>query len=168
MTTSQYVFIWIIGIVIALAPFAAAPYLMRFLKVLFYIATWPYFLWKKYSRWRKAKTRRRNYEVLGNYISLLGNNPDSLSYFKALIEDGISEEKFLELLETNVIKLRHFENNKKREEIRSQLEEQEQVKAMANEQQELLAKAEMGLEQIHFKQKLLDNFYRKIQKKYRM
>ena len=46
--------------------------------------------------------------------------------------------------------------------------QEEQLKEMAAEQKELLLQARLSLEQIRFREKLLDQLYHKIRKKYRL
>ena len=76
--------------------------LSTILKFIFYVLAWPYYLWK----WRRekinVKNRQKNYEILGEYIALLGNNPEVLSYLKKRIEKGVSPEEFSKILDNKL------------------------------------------------------------------
>lgn len=135
-------------------------------KAIWYIVFSPYYLIKWWLKRKAAKRRRRNYEILGNYVALLGNNPEILQYFRHLIEKGIPSEELHTLLETNLKNLKNFEIGKKRDLIKSQLEQETNWKQMAAEQQELLVQSRISLEQIKFREEVLDNLYHKIKKKY--
>ncbi len=137
-------------------------------KFLLYIIAFPYFLWRWNRKRYLTKTRRHNYEMLGNYISIFAGHSDILKHLRKLIEDGISEPEFQALLDTNLKNLTEFEVDKEKKVIRAKLEEEIDFKKMAIEQQELLIQSKLSLEQIKFREKLLDNLYKKMQEKYKI
>lgn len=137
-----------------------------FAKLFIRIFFFPYFLLKWYLQRRTRKRRRRNYEILGQYVALLGNNAGTLGYFRELIEKGIKEEELESLIQANVQKMRDFDESKKKKAIRRKLEDEMQMQELAQEQQEILAEAKVSLEQIKFREKLLDGLYQKIRRKY--
>ncbi len=149
-----------------LMPFSFGKMLLWAFKILVYGIGFPYFAW----RWKKKKmlgdTKKANYELLGHYVALLGNNSEILRYLKKLIESGISEKDFYLVMKLNLENLKNFELEKEREIIRARLEEESDFKKMAAEQQELLIQSKLSLEQIKFREQLLENLYNKMEKKY--
>ena len=133
-----------------------------FLRLFFF----PYYLIRWFFQRRKTKRRRRNYEILGQYVALLGNNAGTIGYFRELIEKGIKEEELEDLIQANLQKIKDFEESKKKEAIRNELEKKMNMQELAQEQQEILTEAKMSLEQIKFREKLLDGLYQKIRRKY--
>ncbi len=137
-----------------------------FVKILVYIIGFPYFLWRWHRNRALAKTRRLNYEFLGNYIALFAHNPEILKYLRSLIEEGISEQDFQNLLQRNLENLKAAELEQQKKLIREQLEQEQEFKKMATEQQELLIQSKLSLEQIKFRQQLLEHLYQKMAQKY--
>ena len=126
----------------------------------------PFYLIKWWLRKKEVERRRRNYEILGQYVALLGNNSATLGFFRELIEKGIKEEELEKLIQANLQKMKDFDEGKKKEAIRNKLEEEMQMRELAQEQQTILSEAKMSLEQIKFREQLLDGLYQKIRRKY--
>ena len=137
-------------------------------KALLYIIGFPYYIFRWKHKRYIARQRQNNYEILSNYIMVLEQHPQLLKYVKNLIEAGITEKELSTFLENNLHNLKNFEFNQKRDEIKKQFEQEKNFKELAKEQQELLLQSRLSLEQIQFREKLLDNLYKKIQKKYRL
>lgn len=136
-----------------------AKFLLRTLFFPFYLIRW-------WLRKKEIERRRRNYEILGQYVALLGNNSATLGFFRELIEKGIKEEELEKLIQANLQKMKDFDEGKKKEAIRNKLEEEMQMRELAQEQQTILSEAKMSLEQIKFREQLLDGLYQKIRRKY--
>jgi hypothetical protein len=168
----QELFIYIvilIGFAIVLTPFGFGQVVVTyFFRTIFYLITSPYQLWKWRRKRREAKVRRQNYEILGNYVASLGNDPEILQYFRHLIEDGIETQELETLLEVNAQNLKNLEAMHQKEIVEETREQGEELKKMAAEQKELLLQSRLSLEQIKFREKLLEQLYAKIQKKYRL
>lgn len=151
-----------------LMPFSFGKALLWFCKFLIYCIGSPYFIW----RWKKNKVlkqrQQKNYDLLGKYVVLLGNNPEILKYLRKLIESGITEKDFHLVMQVNLENLKNFELEKEREIIRTRLEEEADFKKMAIEQQDLLVQSKLSMEQIKFREQLLDNLYKKMEKKYHL
>ncbi|BBM83005.1 hypothetical protein [Candidatus Uabimicrobium amorphum] len=135
-------------------------------KFLFRTIFFPFYLIRWWLRKKEIERRRRNYEILGQYVALLGNNSATLGFFRELIEKGIKEEELEKLIQANLQKMKDFDEGKKKEAIRSKLEEEMQMRELAQEQQTILSEAKMSLEQIKFREQLLDGLYQKIRRKY--
>lgn len=135
-------------------------------KFLLRMVFFPFYLIKWWLRKKEVERRRRNYEILGQYVALLGNNSATLGFFRELIEKGIKEEELEKLIQANLQKMKDFDEGKKKEAIRNKLEEEMQMRELAQEQQTILSEAKMSLEQIKFREQLLDGLYQKIRRKY--
>lgn len=126
----------------------------------------------KFCSWlieiHRAKRRRRNYEILGRYVALFDNNPEIIKYFRNLIECGIVEEELQAMLEANISYLRNFEIEAEREQSTNKLQQEQRLKKIAAEQQQILLQSRLSLEQIKFREQLLDQLYQKIRKKYQL
>lgn len=161
-----------IGLVLGLAmllPFGIGNFLARLMwKAMLYTLGSPYWLWVGLRELRLARRRRANYELLGRYVALLGNNPEILRYFRQLIETGISQKELEKLINDNLSNLRQFEITQQQEEVRQKSQQEEMLKKLMTEQQEILAKSRVSLEQIKFREQLLEQLYHKIRKKYRL
>lgn len=134
-------------------------------KLFWYLISSPYYLLMWVHESRAAARRRSNFELLGQYVAALGNNPHTLKYFRTLIENGIREQSLLKLLKNN---LQQAEGVHSPEEITEQLEQEQSLRKLAAQQQEILTKSQVSMEQIQFREKLLEQLYHKIRKKYRM
>ncbi len=164
MTNLEYILVFTAAVAVAATPFFS----LRMLKGILVLLFWPYYIYKWYRGKKSAHQRQRNYEILGNYVALLGNNPTTLSYFRNLIETGVSEKRLVELLEINLNKLMTYQENAEIKKIEKQKENKEEIEQLLQEQKELLIQSRLSLEQIKFREKLLNGLYQKIQKKYRM
>ncbi|WP_372369886.1 hypothetical protein [Candidatus Uabimicrobium sp. HlEnr_7] len=137
-----------------------------FSKLFFRGIFFPFYLIRWWLRRKQTQQRTHNYEILGQYVALLGNNSATLGFFRELIERGIKEEELEKLIQANLQKVQDFNESKEKEAIRKKLEEEMQMRELAKEQQTILSEAKMSLEQIKFREQLLDGLYQKIRRKY--
>ena len=152
---------------ICLLPLGLGKLLARWIwTVLFYLVASPFLLWRAWRERKVTARRRRNYEILGRYVALLGNSSELLRYFRNLIENDIRERELQKLLEENVYRLKAHQQEQHKQELQQQLAEEQVLKQLAAEQQEILAQSRVSLEQIKFREQLLEQLYHKIRKKY--
>lgn len=159
-----------IAIAVVLLLFVISPikFLRWIWKLVSSIVCFPYRVW----RWRKNKrllqTRQRNYKLLGNYVAVFAGHPDVLRYLRTLIENDTPEQEFQILLANNLKNLQMMEFELRKKELQLQLQEELNIKQIATQQQELLVESKMSLEQIKFREQLLDKLYQKIKEKYEL
>jgi hypothetical protein len=164
----QIVLVVVLGLVVFL-PFGIGRSLARMMwSLVFYILGSPYWLWRGLHQWFTAHCRRRNYEILGRYVALLGNNPEILRYFRQLIESGISQKELEKLLADNLANLRQFEVTQQQNDVQQKSKQEETFKTLVAEQEEMLARSRASMEQIKFREQLLEQLYHKIRRKYRL
>lgn len=135
-------------------------------KILLFSIGLPYHIWKWRKKKKLAKIRQENYEYLGNYITLFADYPDILRYLRNLIENNIEPLAFQNIITSNLKNIELAQLDLQKKEIQQQLQEELEFKKLAAERQELLVQSRMSLEQIKFREQLLDNLYQKIKKKY--
>jgi hypothetical protein len=169
MNETSSILIVVLVVIFILSPFGLGEFFFKWiLQWLFYLLISPYYIWLWLKECLAIGRRRRNYELLGRYIALMGNNPDNIKYFRQLVELGIKEKELESLLDANVENARNIKATEQQQELQQKTEEEEQIKKLALEQQEMLMQSRVSLEQIKFREKLLDELYQKIKKKYKI
>ena len=135
-------------------------------KIVLYIVTFPIslpiFLRKRYV----IRMRRKNYEILGNYVSYFQDNPDLLRSLAYMIENNTKNEKFQQYLLQEVKKIYNDKIQKEKEDIQEQYDKKKSLENIIIEQQNLLAQSKSYFEQLKFREQALEKLYEKAEKKY--
>lgn len=122
----------------------------------------PIFLRRRYI----IKMRRKNYEILGNYVAYFQNNPDLLRSLAYMIENNIRNEKFQQHLLQEVKKIYTDKIQQEKKEIEEQYDKKKSLENIIIEQQNLLAQSKSYFEQLKFREQVLEKLYEKAEKKY--
>ena len=136
-------------------------------KMVFYVISFPISLPIFLRRRHIIGMRRKNYEILGNYVSYFQNNPDLLRSLAYMIENNIKTEKFQQHLLQEVKKLYADKIQQEQQEIEEQYNKKKSLENIIIEQQNLLAQSKSYFEQLKFREQVLEKLYEKAEQKYK-